>query len=126
MPAPPRIELLTRVRADSDGASRTLFFTFPARRRQKAAMDFILPEFVPEFEGEQAWFELERMKGGGGAGGEAGGGVRWDRMHTPKQTVLREACPAGEAAFLTIADLGVLLGSRHSAHSPRGTPHLPC
>lgn len=56
---PTCVALLTRVRAQ-DGT--TLHFTMPAKtQRRRCPLEFLEPANVPEFEGEQAWFELERV-----------------------------------------------------------------
>lgn len=50
--------LITRSKTLPDAGGQTLFFTFMTRRLQ-----FLRPEQVPEFDGDQAWFEIERVKG---------------------------------------------------------------
>lgn len=67
---PPRvyrrsIEKLTRHRERTgDPASRTLYFTFPGgRRATRSQVSFVSPENVPDFEGEEAWFEMELVAG---------------------------------------------------------------
>ena len=67
---PPRVyrravEKLTRHRERSgDLATRTLYFTFPGGRRAcRSQVTFVSPENVPEFEGEEAWFEMELVAG---------------------------------------------------------------
>jgi hypothetical protein len=63
---PPRvwrksIEKLTRQRERAgDPTSRTLCFTFPGgRRAARSQVTFVSPEHVPDFIGEEAWFEME-------------------------------------------------------------------
>lgn len=63
---PPRvwrrsIEHLTRRREHTgDLSSRTLYFTFPgSRRASRSQVTFVSPEHVPDFVGEEAWFEME-------------------------------------------------------------------
>lgn len=67
---PPRVyrravEKLTRHRErHSELSSRTLYFTFPGgRRASRSQVTFVAPENVPEFEGEDAWFEMELVAG---------------------------------------------------------------
>lgn len=67
---PPRvwrksIEKLTRQREQAgDRTSRTLCFTFPGgRRASRSRVTFVSPEHVPDFEGEEAWFEMELVAG---------------------------------------------------------------
>ena len=67
---PPRvwrksIEKLTRKREHTgDLSSRTLYFTFPgARRASRSNVTFVSPEHVPDFDGEEAWFEMELTAG---------------------------------------------------------------
>ena len=54
-----RIAKLTRVRVEPRKDSPTLFFRTPAMTQKKSVSDFIRPDLVPEFEGEEAWFEME-------------------------------------------------------------------
>lgn len=44
---------------------RTLFFTFKGgtRRAQRSLCSFVSPEQVPDFEGQEAWFEVEEVSG---------------------------------------------------------------
>lgn len=63
---PPRvwrrsIEKLTRQRERTrDLSSRTLYFTFPGgSRASRSQVTFVSPEHVPDFVGEEAWFEME-------------------------------------------------------------------
>ena len=60
MARPPitRIAKVTRV---TDLQGHTLSFTTPAFRRQRCPLEFLDKENVPEFEGKEAWFELERV-----------------------------------------------------------------
>lgn len=67
---PPRvwrkgIEKLTRQRERTgDLSSRTLYFTFPGgRRASRSRVTFVWPEHVPDFVGEEAWFEMELVAG---------------------------------------------------------------
>lgn len=53
-----RLALLTRVKALT---GETLHFTMPATVRQRAQVEFIDKQHVPEFEGDQAWFEVEKV-----------------------------------------------------------------
>lgn len=57
---------LRRVR-QYDGAEpgRTLMFTFEGgtRRAQRCNSSFVDKERVPDFEGEEAWFEVEEVSG---------------------------------------------------------------
>jgi hypothetical protein len=59
-----RFMKLTRVRADAaDKTSRTLHFLHPdGTGRGNCRVGFVSPEHVPEFEGEEAWFEMERIR----------------------------------------------------------------
>ena len=59
-----RVMKLTRVRANSqDKTSRTLHFLHPdGTGRGNSRVGFVAPEHVPEFEGEEGWFEMERVK----------------------------------------------------------------
>jgi hypothetical protein len=63
---PPRvwrrsIEHLTRRRERTgDLSSRTLYFTFSgSRRAARSQITFVSPEHVPDFVGEESWFEME-------------------------------------------------------------------
>lgn len=63
MPRAPetRVAKLTRVTADG----RTLYFTtadIPAPRNRRCRLVFISPENVPEFDGDEAWFTMERVR----------------------------------------------------------------
>jgi hypothetical protein len=67
---PPRVwrrglELLTRHRERTgDLSSRTLYFTFPgSRRASRSQVTFVAVEHVPDFVGEEAWFEMELVAG---------------------------------------------------------------
>lgn len=63
------VELLTRIRANhSDPTSRTLHFTFACRTggSRRSATEFVNVEDVPAFEGESAWFEMEKVQRGNG------------------------------------------------------------
>jgi hypothetical protein len=59
-----RVMQLTRVRVDAtDKTSRTLHFTYPGGSGHgNCRVGFISPDHVPQFEGEEGWFELERVK----------------------------------------------------------------
>ncbi len=59
-----RVMMLTRVRVDTaDRTSRTLYFTYPGGSgRGNSRVGFVAPEHMPEFEGEEGWFEMERVK----------------------------------------------------------------
>lgn len=52
-----RIAKLTRVK---DLQGNTLQFTTPSLKR-RPILAFIDPALVPDFEGDEAWFELERV-----------------------------------------------------------------
>lgn len=57
------VKLLRRVRQSGPG-SPTLHFTFPGSlRRSRSNLTFVGVEHVPAFEGEQAWFEMEKVAG---------------------------------------------------------------
>jgi len=63
---PPRvwrrnIEHLPRRREHTGGlSSRTLYFAFPrSRRASRSQVTFVSPEHVPDFAGEDAWFEMK-------------------------------------------------------------------
>jgi len=63
MSRPPQLReaKLTRSRH----AGRTLCFTtphLPKPKSRRCRLTFIKPEHVPEFEGEEAWFELELVE----------------------------------------------------------------
>lgn len=60
---PIRIHKLVRQRALPNAGGHTLFFqTEGGGRRRPPA--FFRPGEVPEFEGESAWFEIEKLRGG--------------------------------------------------------------
>ena len=61
---PPIIRKLRRVRSSKDDNFRTLFFTAEllGRTHGNSRSTFIQPENVPDFDGEEAWFELERVR----------------------------------------------------------------
>jgi hypothetical protein len=73
-PTPPRVYMrrvakLTRMRQNTDDpASRTLSFTFPRATGggRRSAVEFVNVEDVPDFEGESAWFEMEKVQAGDG------------------------------------------------------------
>ncbi len=54
-----RVAKLTRSRLLEKDGGGTLYFIVHAGRRP----EFLTPELVPEFEGEEAWFEIERSRG---------------------------------------------------------------
>jgi len=57
---------LVRVRQfGGEGHGKTLMFTFEGgtRRAQRSRNSFIDRERVPDFEGEEAWFEVEEVSG---------------------------------------------------------------
>lgn len=60
MSPPTRIVKLTRATCNR---GVTLFFTYAGgeRRRGNSRSGFIDPEHVPPFEGDSAWFEIERV-----------------------------------------------------------------
>lgn len=63
------VEHLTRMRAShGDPTSRTLAFTFPCTTggSRRSATEFVNVEDVPDFEGESAWFEMEKVERGNG------------------------------------------------------------
>lgn len=62
---PPVFRKLRRVRSTKEDGYRTLYFVTDhlGPRRSRSVDTFIDPEHVPDFEGEEAWFELERVKG---------------------------------------------------------------
>jgi len=72
--ARPRVYLttiakLTRVRASSaDPNSRTLHFTFPQNTggSNRSSAAFVEVGDVPDFVGESAWFEMEKVQRGAG------------------------------------------------------------
>jgi hypothetical protein len=55
---------LTRVRVrTATPTSRTIHFTYPGGSgRGNSRVGFVAPEHVPAFDGEEGWFELERVK----------------------------------------------------------------
>lgn len=53
-----RIAKLSRRRLLEEDGGGTLFFVVHAGRRP----DYLQPDQVPEFEGDEAWFELERAR----------------------------------------------------------------
>jgi hypothetical protein len=59
-----RVMKLTRVRVDTtDNTSRTLHFTYPGVSGYgNSRVGFIASEHVPQFDGEEGRFELERVK----------------------------------------------------------------
>jgi hypothetical protein len=60
MPTTRRIVVLTRLR---DPNGRTALFTLPGGRgRGRSVVDFIAKERVPEFEGDSATFEIEKVR----------------------------------------------------------------
>ncbi len=59
-PLQTRIARLTRV---TTLAGDTLFFTMPPCGRQRAAVEFLAKDRVPAFEGDSAWFEVEKLSG---------------------------------------------------------------
>ncbi|NQE65338.1 hypothetical protein [Caulobacter sp. RHG1] len=67
---PPRVyrravEKLTRHRErHGDPTARTLYFTFPGSRRAlRSQVTFVSTEHAPDFEGDEAWFEMELVAG---------------------------------------------------------------
>ena len=81
VPSPPRVylrsvEKLTRMREKTcDPTSRTLSYTFPRATGsgRRSAVAFVALKHVPDFEGESAWFEMEKVQratDGHGRGGE--------------------------------------------------------
>ena len=63
------VELLTRMREDGDDlSSRTLCFKFEQKTggSRRSASAFVDVADVPEFEGESAWFEMEKVQRGDG------------------------------------------------------------
>jgi hypothetical protein len=60
-----RIVRLTRVTHKAGAETRTLHFTFEGgqRRAARARVSFIDKDCVPEFTGDQAWFEVEELRG---------------------------------------------------------------
>lgn len=74
------VELLTRVRArHGDVTSRTLHFTFGQNTggSRRSVSAFVNVEDVPEFEGESAWFAMEKV--------ERGNGRRWPWWRAVRQ-----------------------------------------
>jgi hypothetical protein len=61
MSAPVRRQLL-RKRALPDAGGESLFFVIPSSDRRYPPT-FFRPGEVPEFGGESAWFEMQRIKG---------------------------------------------------------------
>lgn len=57
-----RIVVLTRSK-DLDGA--TLFFTFPGSHPGRSAHSFIARDRVPDFDGDEAAFEVEKVREAG-------------------------------------------------------------
>lgn len=67
---PPRVyqravKKLTRMRAGvGEARGRTLYFTFPGGPKgRRSHVTFLKPGNVPEFEGDEAWFEVEQVEG---------------------------------------------------------------
>lgn len=58
MSPPTRIAKLTRVRLLEKDGGRTIHFRLDGGRRPQ----FIPTDAVPEFEGDEAWFELEHVR----------------------------------------------------------------
>lgn len=60
----PTIRKLTRVRDHGKRAHITVFFTAEllGGNNGNSRCTFIKPEHVPGFEGDEAWFELERVR----------------------------------------------------------------
>jgi hypothetical protein len=56
---------LIRYRNLPEAGGRTLFFRADGGDRRHPA-PFFRPHEVPEFDGDSAWFEAERIRGGGG------------------------------------------------------------
>ena len=48
--------LVTRSRTLAEAGGRTIFFSFMRR-----SLQFLRPDQVPDFEGDQAWFEIKRV-----------------------------------------------------------------
>ena len=74
------IEQLTRMRArHGDPTSRTLAFTFPRNTGggRRSAVEFVDADDVPDFDGESAWFEMEKI--------ERGNGRRWPWWRAVRQ-----------------------------------------
>lgn len=74
VPRPPRvyqrtIARLTRMAVDEgfgpNRTRRTLRFLLHAQRGLNGPADYVDPENVPEFEGDVAWFEMEKIERGG-------------------------------------------------------------
>jgi hypothetical protein len=65
MPArrPTLIALLRRVTTGPGLDGPTLHFSFRISRSHRDTCAIVRPEHVPEFEGHEAWFELERVPG---------------------------------------------------------------
>ena len=66
MPRQPetRIVKLARVRSSENDGRRTLNFStegLPTPRSRRSSTTFVAPEHVPEFEGEAAWFLVEKV-----------------------------------------------------------------
>lgn len=81
------IARLTRVRAAPEpGASlgRTLHFLLHDARGLAARADYVKPDNVPDFEGDVAWFEVEKI--------ERGEGHAW-----PWWRAVRQVEPPGDA-----------------------------
>ena len=62
------IARLTRVQAPEGqaGAVRTLHFLLHEQRGLMGRADYVEPEHVPPFEGDVAWFEVEKIERGEG------------------------------------------------------------
>lgn len=63
-----QVAKLTRVTVGmGPNSGRTLHFTMPGGKKgTRSAVTFIDPENVPEFEGKEAWFEVEQVERGAG------------------------------------------------------------
>ncbi len=85
-PRPPRVYLrtiahLTRIAVDEGYGEartrRTLHFLLHSDARRAGRADYVDPKNVPEFEGDTAWFEVEKI--------ERGDGHRWPWWRAVRQ-----------------------------------------
>lgn len=59
----PTSTIVARLERKTDLEGRTIYFMLPSSDRRKPPA-FVEPEDVPAFDGDAAWFELERVKRG--------------------------------------------------------------
>jgi hypothetical protein len=53
--------VITRVRQDTSASAPTSYFTYPGGGRGRSRVGFIRTEHVPDFDGERALVEAERV-----------------------------------------------------------------